>query len=197
MCGRVQITIVSARTVHIHVAQGHVVENACTGHAIAKGGVAGGVATRAILGAGKGVVSGIRITGTGASGLIYERLYGSHYRRGDRSSAKTGPRVGRTGTGKSSVTGVGIACHVVVPPQAVRGKERNIGNVAHAITRIAKDGLPTGLGISCARSTDDVGNCRRSGSTATRAAAASVGSQMTTAHGAIAKPTRTIGRGIA
>src|ERR1017187_6157506 len=122
MCGRVQITIVSARTVHIHVAQGHVVENACTGHAIAKGGVAGGVATRAILGAGKGVVSGIRITGTGASGLIYERLYGSHYRRRDRSSAKSGPTARCTGTGNSSVTDVGVAGHVVVTPQPVRSE---------------------------------------------------------------------------
>src|ERR1019366_426265 len=122
VCAGRQVAIMGARTVHIHVAQGHVVENACTGHAIAKGGVAGGVAPRAILGAGNGVVSGIRITGTGASGLIYERLYGSHYRRRDRSSAKTGPRVGRPGTGSSSVNDVGVAGHVVVPPQPVRSE---------------------------------------------------------------------------
>src|ERR1019366_4148179 len=143
-------------TVHVDVALSYVVDRARGGQASARrliDGVAGTVAGRAELGFGDGIVRRVRIAHLGQPPLlIHQGLDGSHHRRRDRCSAKAAPATRRTGAGSSAIGGVGVADGDVVPPDAVRGKERNVRNIAYAVGRITEDaGLPHGLGIPRAR----------------------------------------------
>src|ERR1019366_1476136 len=88
--------------------------------------------------------------------LIHQRLDGGHHRRRDRCSAKAAPGAGQARAGLSPLGRIGEADGGEVPPDAVRGKERNVRNIAYAVGRIAEDaGLPRGLGIPRARPVHD------------------------------------------
>src|ERR1039458_9946156 len=143
-------------TVHVDVALSYVVEHARGGQASTRrliDGVAGTVAARAELGFGDGIVRRVRIAHLGQTPLlIHQRLDGGHHRRSDRCSAKAAPRAGRARAGLSPLGRIREADGGEVPPDAVRGKERNVRNIAYAVGRVAEDaGLPRGLGIPRAR----------------------------------------------
>src|ERR1019366_2475102 len=173
--------------INVNIALGYVVKHArgCQASTrrlvdgVAATGLGGGELTL-----GDGIVRRVRIAHLGQTPIfIHQGLDGGHRRRSDRGSAKTAPGTRRTGAGSSAVAGVGPADGDVVPPEAVRGKERNVRNIAHSVGRVAEDaGLPRGLGIPRARpvNLEKAGLVGSSspGGAGTRAAPARAGAQV-------------------
>jgi hypothetical protein len=136
---RRQVAIAGARAVHVHVALGHVIENARACRAVVICGVAGGGAGRAIFASGYRVIDGIRIALEAPSTLVDQRLDAGHDRRRERCSTRAGPTAGSACTGSSAIAYIRPANYVVVAPDAIRGEQRDVRNVAHAVVRNADD----------------------------------------------------------
>jgi hypothetical protein len=67
-----------ARAIHIHVAQGDIIENTGVGHSGAVGRIAGIVSNRTVFGGCELVVDRIGIALGFADPLVYERLNAGH-----------------------------------------------------------------------------------------------------------------------
>ena len=130
-----------AYTVYVHVALGHVIENAGAGHAVAIARVAG-IATGPILVRSELVINGIRIALARTGSLVYEGLDTGHDRRSERGSARAGPAAGSSGASSSTIAGVGPAKHVIMVPEAVGGKQRYVWSIANAVVGVTEDRLP-------------------------------------------------------
>jgi len=114
------IAVMRARAVHIHVALGHVVENARASRAISQRRVARAASARAILGCRQLVVRRIRIALLRPSLLIHQRLDACQNWRRERRSARSGPSTGCARASRAAARRIRIAEYVVVAPHAVR-----------------------------------------------------------------------------
>ena len=131
-----------AGAIHIHVAQRDVIENTSAGNARAVGRIAGTVSARSVFRGCELVVSGIGIALARADPLVHQRLNAGHDGRRERRASRTGPVAWRPAARRSAISGIRPAENVVVAPEAVSGKERNVRSVPYAVLGVAQDGLP-------------------------------------------------------
>src|SRR5258708_8355783 len=111
----------------------------------------------------------------GGRSVVNERLKAGHDGRSKGGSTGRGPSARIAGAGGAAVPGIGPAKNVEVAPQTIRGKERNVGRIAHAVGRISKQRLPGRLWPTLAGSADNAGCGRRSDCTSTRSASSGDG----------------------
>ena len=81
--------------------------------------------------------------------LIHQRLNSGHDRGSKRSSPRAGPSVWWVRARRAAARGIRKADHVVVAPESVRGEQRYVGKIPHAIARnTGHPGLPGRFGVS-------------------------------------------------
>lgn len=133
---------VGAGAIHVHVAHGHIVENAARTGGISVIGVAGAAAVRTILRSRQLVIDRGRIALRASGLLVDQRLNTSHDRRCKRSPARARPRTWIGAANSSAILRVRPTENVEVAPQAVRGEKRNVRRITHTVVGIAEYGLP-------------------------------------------------------
>src|SRR5208337_2041734 len=119
-----------------------------------------------VLSRGQRIIFRRRIAPGRSRFLIDERLYPGPDRRTEARAAAA------VATGHSGACCIAKKVTIGMAPGAVAREHRNVGQIAHAIARIAHDRLTARLGVSRAASADDIGAAEASSRASARAAAA-------------------------
>src|SRR5262249_39791830 len=154
------------------VAVGDVIKNAAGCGGRSARGIASAAAAGTVFRGSELVINRGGIALRRAGLLVNQGLNGGGGWRRERSAACAGPSAGIGTARGASIGSVRPAENVVVAPEAVGSEERNVRRVAHAIGRIAEDGLPGWLGPSGACAADDSVCRRRARGALTRTTAA-------------------------
>src|SRR4029077_11684867 len=120
--------------------------------------VAGAASARTVLGSRELIINGSGIALRPGGLLIDQRLDSGHDRRRKRRATRARPRARVAAAGRSAIRRIGPAKYIVVTPQAIRGEQRDVWSVAHAVVRIAENRLPRGLRPSCTGSAYNTGS---------------------------------------
>src|SRR5262249_52154599 len=138
------------------------------GNARAIGCVAGSAADGAELSRCELIINRSGIALRPASLLIDEGLDAGHDRRSEGGATRTGPGARITAADRSAMRRVRPAEDVVVAPEPVRRKQRNVGRVANAVVGIAENRLPGRLWPTRAGTADHTIDRRRACGALTR-----------------------------
>ena len=193
-CAIAEITISATNAIDVNIAESYVIENAAASCSGAIGRIARAAAASPVLKVSELVVDRIGIALRCAHFLVDQRLNAGHDRRRKRGAPGPGPVARISCAGGSTIGGVRPAKDVIVAPQTVGSEERDIGSIAHAVTRVAEHRLPHWLGPALAASAYHV---RRRGlacrTAAWTASACDRGFQEDSIKGIVAKTSRAIG----